>query len=537
MSATPVLHARTDFHGVRSWLRVPTLLLLVTACGCTHLGGLRGYVKNGFKVGPKYCKPAAPVSDAWMDEYDARVSTELPNYGDWWTVFNDPLLSQLMDDMYQQNLSLRIAGTRVLEARYRRAIAVGSFFPQSQNAFGDFSHQQISRNAPLVPPNTARAFGDQVVGFDTFWEMDVWGRFRRNIEAADANLDSSIEDYDAILVSLFAETATTYVELRTAQQRLEFARSNLKTQEGSLRIATSRAEEGLTSEVDVTQARTQAESTAALIPGFENDVRIANNRLCILLGIPPRDLKERLGSLSIPAAPPNVALGIPANLLRRRPDVRSAERQVAEQSAQIGVAVADLLPHFTIRGTISWQAENFNDIFESASQGGVVAPGFTWDILNYGRLTNNVRVQEARFQQLAVDYQQAVLDAHEEVENATSTLLTSQQQLVRIREAVNASERGVDLALKRYQDGLDNFNVVFNLQTILLAQQDQLATLQGGIATSLIDVYRALGGGWEVRYGNSTGLPDVIIEPLPPVEEAPEPGQDQQNPPVPDERA
>ncbi len=477
-----------------------------------------------------------PIADNWIDEYDERVRTDLPNYADWWIAFNDPVMSRLMEDMYRQNLSLRVAGLRVLEARYLRAIAVGSFFPQSQSAFGDFAHNQISKNTLLVPPNTPRAFDDNLVGFGAAWELDVWGKYRRLIEAADASLDASVEDYDAILVSLLAETASAYVELRTAQSRLQYAGSNLRTQEGSLRIATSRWEEGLTSEVDVTQARSQAESTGELIPLFENQVRLANNRLCVLLGIPTRDLTLEIGQAPIPVAPPDVAVGIPADLLRRRPDVRRAEREVAAQSALIGVAAADLYPHFSIRGTIQWQAENFGDMFRQGSTAGTIAPGFTWDILNYGRLLNNVRVQDARFQQLAVAYQQSVLDANAEAESAINTFLKSQQRLLRIREAAKASQRGVDLARQRYQDGLDNFNVVFNLQTILLTQQDQLASIEGEIASSLVDIYRALGGGWEIRYGIRGTPPMAAV----PAEQQPANGEapptnssDDQLPPLP----
>ena len=382
------------------------LLILSFVSGCTglgswrdHVGSCRDYVRNGFKVGPEYCKPAAPVGENWIDEYDNRVRTELPNYADWWTVFNDPVLDALMEQTYRQNLDLRAAGLRVLQARYIRGIAVGGFFPQQQQAFGSYTRTQNSQNVSggALPLNT----NTWATGAGLFWEIDFWGKFRRNIESADASLDASVEDYDAILISLLAETASTYVDLRTAQQRLEYAKSNVEIQEGGLKLADIRLKARSVSKLDVTQAENIVANTEQLIPLYENQIRVANNALCVLLGIPPRDLTAELGVGPIPVPPADVVVGIPANLLRRRPDVRAAERQVAAQSAAIGVATADLLPHFSITGSISLQADSFEKLFESASLAGLISPGFSWDILNYGRLLNNVRLQDAAFQENA----------------------------------------------------------------------------------------------------------------------------------------
>ena len=486
--------------------------------GCAYTGSFREYVQHGLKVGPDYGKPVTPIADTWIDEYDERVKTELPNYADWWTVFNDPKLDQLMEDLYTQNLTLRVAGLRVLEARRLRAIAVGSFFPQGQEAFGSYTHAQQSLNAipnklsvesgqPLV-----RSFDLQSVGLGTIWELDVWGKFRRNIEAADASLDAAVEDYDAILVALLGDTADTYAELRALQQRLKYAQQNVEIQQGSLGIAEVKFRNGAVTELDVTQARNNLADTSQLIPLLENQTRLANNRLCVLLGIPPRDLTEELGPGPIPTASSQVAVGIPANLLRRRPDVRAAERLVAAQSARIGVAAADLLPHFSIRGAIQLDSENLSDLFKSGSTAGAFTGGFNWDILNYGRLLNNVLVQDARFQQLAVDYQQTVLQANAEVESAINTFLKSQERLLRVAEAVESSRRSVDIAVTQYRANAIDFNRVFNLQTRLVEDQDTLATVQGEIARSLIATYRALGGGWEIRYGIRRGAGPNAVE-------------------------
>ena len=411
------------------------LVLFVLASGCAYTGSVRDYFHNGLKVGPAYCKPDAPVADVWLDEYDERVSSELPTYGGWWNTFNDPQMSAIIEDMYRQNLTLKEAGLRVLQTRYQRQIAVGSFFPQAQSAFGEYTHTQISVNT--VPTNQApailapkRAFNQGATGLEMLWELDVWGKFRRNIEAADASLNASVEEYDAILVALLAETAATYVDLRTFQERLRYANENVIKLQRSLEITNNRRRGGATTELDPVQAQLILSNTEQLVPLFENQIRLANNRLCVLLGIPPRDLTAELGDGSIPTAPPTVAVGIPANLLRRRPDVRAAERQVAAQSARIGVAAADLLPHVSVAGVIQAQSEKLSDLFVQASTAGTVATGFSWDILNYGRLANNVNLQDARFQELAVKYQRTVLRANEEAENAINSFLKSQDRLV-----------------------------------------------------------------------------------------------------------
>lgn len=484
-------------------MRLAVVSLAATFSGCAYTGSFRDYVDNGFKVGPEYRKPAAPVADAWIDQYDTQVRSELPNYADWWASFNDPILDSLMEETYQQNLSLRSAGLRVLQARYARAIAVGGLFPQQQQANGSFTQTNVSKNITNSPPD--RFFGTGSVGFSAAWEVDFWGKFRRNIESADASLDATVEDYDAVLVSLLGETASAYINLRTAQQRLQYARGNVAIQEQSLNYAQTRFQAGAVTELDVTQAENILASTQQAIPLYETQVRNANNNLCVLLGIPTRDLSHELGLGPIPTPPSEVVVGVPANLLRRRPDVRAAERQVAAQSAVIGVATADLLPHFSILGSIALNADDFSDLFKSTSTTGAISPGFNWNILNYGRLVNNVNLQDAVFQQLAVDYQQTVLQANAEVETAINSFLKSQLRVQYLNRAVHASQQSVDLAVAQYRSGAIDFNRVFNLQTALVQDQDTLAVVQGDIALSLISTYTALGGGWEIRRGIRRG--------------------------------
>ena len=271
------------------------------------------------------------MADEWIDYEDPRLRSEPVELARWWDVFNDPTLDSLVQNAYQQNLSLRVAGTRILEASYRRQIAAGFMFPQLQDLTGSFSANKASANVANAAPDLW--FDNVDTALNASWELDFWGRFGCAIEAADAQLDSSIENYDDALVILLSEVSSSYVDYRTFQQRVRYALENVRAQEQSLKIAQEKLKFGAATERDVQQALTVLEETRALVPQFLAGQRLANNRLCTLLGTPPRNLDSILGEGPIPTAPPEVAVGIPADLVRRRPDVRSVERQVAAQSA------------------------------------------------------------------------------------------------------------------------------------------------------------------------------------------------------------
>jgi NodT family efflux transporter outer membrane factor (OMF) lipoprotein len=343
------------------------------------------------------------------------------------------------------------------------------------------------------------------------WELDVWGKFRRKVEQADAEVEREVELYDDILSIAVADTARAYASLRTAQEYARLARQNVEIQKGSLSIAEARFKEGKTSELDAQQAKSTLEATEALIPQFQADIRKANNDLCVLLGMPPHDLAPLVGEASIPVAPAAVAVGIPGELLRRRPDVRAAERAVAQASAEIGVAESDLYPHFSIDGGFNWTANQLPGIFGGQAFGGIIGPSFRWDILNYGRLTNNVQRYEARFQKAAIDYQQTVLNANREVENALVSFLRSRERAERLQAAVDATQRSVDLAVIQYREGAIDFDRIFNLQNVLVRQQIDQATARAEISYALIDIYRALRGGWQIRLD----MPTTVSEPVP----------------------
>lgn len=490
---------------------LPCLVAIAFLTGCCHLpgGSCTDWWRNGLKVGPNYCPPAAPVASQWIDYADPRVKSEEQKLAQWWHIFDDPILNNLVQTAYQQNLTLREAGARILEARALLGIAQGNLFPQEQFAFGEYSRIKLSENVANPAPEVW--FSDWATGLSGSWEIDFWGRYRRAIEAADAELDASVENYDDVLVVLLSDVAAEYVRYRTFQQRLKYARANVDIQRLSFQLATDKFENGATTERDTHQAKQVLEETEALIPALEIGRRQAANRLCVLLGIPPTNLEAILGGGSgIPTTPADVVVGVPADLVRRRPDVRRAERLVAAQSARIGVAVSDLFPHFSVLGTIGVEAEQFGDLFKSGSMIGEISPGFRWDILNYGRLVNNVRVQDARFQQLAYAYQNQVLDAGREVEDAIVLFLRSQEQALHLGASVDAAARTVEITSEQYNEGLVDFTAVYLFQTTLTEQQDELAVAQGDIALGLIDVYRSLGGGWQIRLGGNSPQAEPI---------------------------
>jgi NodT family efflux transporter outer membrane factor (OMF) lipoprotein len=455
-------------------------------------------------LGPDFKTPEVAQPKEWLETDVEQVKPEASDYSDWWRAFDDPVLNELIDLAYQQNLSLRIAGIRILEARAILGVAVGSQYPQVQQLRGSYSRIENSENTfPKSSGDLTTGFNQWDLGFDATWELDFWGRFRRNLESADANLLTTIADYDAALVSITAEVANTYSLIRTFEERLALARNNVKIQERSLRITDVRFQNGATTELDVRQAETLLHTTQALIPQLETGLRQSKNGLSVLLGLPPSDLQEILGGDVgvIPAPPVEVAVGVPSELLRRRPDVRSAELAAATQSALIGVAQADLYPSIGIAGSVGLRSEDLGDLFKGGSLTGLIQPGFTWNIFNYGRLKNNVRVQDARLQQLLVSYQNTVLNAYREVEDALSGFLRGKERTAYLSQAVDAAQRSVDLALIQYRDGTTDYTRVLNTQDALVGQQDQLTATRGEVVRSLIAMYKALGGGWQLREG------------------------------------
>jgi NodT family efflux transporter outer membrane factor (OMF) lipoprotein len=472
------------------------------------------YVRNGFKVGPNYQPAPAPIAQHWIDASDAQVRGTSPDLAQWWRVFRDPTVDRLVDCASRQNLTLRQAGFRVLESRLQLAIARGEFFPQTQTASGGYA--RVGENSPLL--GLGSTFANQWnFGFNLAWEIDFWGRLRRAIVAGQDNLDASVANYDQAVVTMLGDIAQNYVEVRTDQEQIVYLRSSVAVQEGVVDWIQARFDAGFRqTELDLDQAKSNLAQTKAQILPLEIDAREASNRLCTLLGIPATDLQYLLGTGPIPTVPPEVAVGIPADLLRRRPDVRQAERLAAAQAEQIGIAEAQLYPTFTLNGSMDWQATTFKGLFSSHAFGGSVGPQFSWDILNYGRLRNNVLYQDALLKDLLITYQTAVLQASQDVENGIVTFLRSQVQTRLLRESVEQNIKALKIAILQYETGAVNFTTYATIVQTLVTQQNLFAQAQGQIAQGLVQVYRGMGGGWEIRCqgpGGAGALPLVPPNP------------------------
>ena len=492
----------------------------ITTVGMLAIVTLSVYLGGCSLVGPDYVKPEPPAPAEWQQKDAPGLSQEAEETMAWWTQLGDPILNDLIDMAYRQNLPLRIAGLRILEARAELGILTGNLYPQVQQGFGSYTRAEISENASPIS-GLPEVFKDNLdttvetfqLGFDVAWELDFWGKFRRAVESGEASLDASIADYDDVLVVLTSEVARTYVIIRTLELRLTIARENVAIQKRSLEIADVRFQNGDVTELDVAQARSLLHSTESLIPRLQTSLRQAENGLSVLLGRQPGQIRTILGQFrSLPTVPAEVTVGIPAELVRRRPDIRRVERLMAAQSARIGVAKADLLPHFSLFGTIGLESEDAGDLFESDSFVYAYGPSFRWDLFNYGRIKNDVRVQDARFQQLVVNYENAVLNAFREVEDAMIAFLRSQEETQFLEKSAAASRRAVDLAMLQYREGLEDYQRVLDTQRFLTNQLDLLSDTKGAVVTNLVALYKALGGGWQIRIGQDLLPPEMIEE-------------------------
>src|SRR6266851_1653761 len=354
---------------------------------------------EGCLVGPDFFAPSAPVADKWLESSNPSVDTRNQEYRDWWTVFHDPVLNRLVEIAYNQNLSLISAGTRVLDARAQLGVAIGEFYPQVQQGSGSTIYDRPSHADPTAAPQSLiRNFWRDALGLTVNWELDFWGKFRRGIESADAVYLASIAGYDEALVTLLGDVATTYIGIRTLQTQIQIARENVVKQKKALAIAEAKFHGGTATKLDVYQAENVLSATEATIPQLTIQLKNGLNALRVLLGMAPEPLDDLLGrSIQIPVPPTDVAVGIPADLVRRRPDIRAAELAAAAQSAQVGIAEADLYPAFSLLGTFGTVASNINgnklsQVFQGKGITFAFGPSFPWNILIYGPITNTVRV-------------------------------------------------------------------------------------------------------------------------------------------------
>ncbi|HAL44787.1 MAG: transporter [Planctomycetes bacterium GWF2_42_9] len=476
---------------------------------------------TGCVVGPDYVRPETKINENWNEKDDHRIENQAVN-AQWWQTFDDATLNKLIQLAYKQNLPLQIAGIRILESRALLGIAIGQQYPQLQELSASAINNGRSKNAPNGL-QADRHHWSYDTGFDTAWELDFWGKYRRAVESEKAGLFASMADYDDTLVLLTAEVARTYTVIRTNEVLIELAKTNAQIQEEGLRIAESRFRNGATTELDVMQARTLLASTKATIPQLEINLQQAENALSTLLGETTGKVQALLNeNKGIPAASNNVAVGVPAELLRRRPDVRSAELNAVAQSARIGIAKADFYPSFSLTGSIGVQTSSrggalsnnahAHNLFDKDSIFYSFGPTVQWPILNYGRIANNVRVQDARFQELLVNYQNTVLLAAQEVEDGMIGFLKSQEKAVYEQNSVDAGKRSVEIALAQYREGAVDYQRVLDTQRSLLQEENNLAQTRSAIATNLISLYKALGGGWELRNGDQVVAENIQNE-------------------------
>jgi NodT family efflux transporter outer membrane factor (OMF) lipoprotein len=467
------------------------------------------------KVGPNYSTPKASVAGQWMENSTItnRPFSAAEDY--WWRNFDDPVLNQLVETAFRNSPSLQAAGVRILGARAQLNKSIGNLFPQQQGISGQADYSWLKSQYPGVAANLV---SDEIL-FVATWEIDFWGKYRRGIESDRASYLGSIAAYDDALVTLIADVAGSYVNIRTLEERFSVAAKNVDTQKESLRIAKAQFEAGETSELDVQQATAQLAQTEAQIPQLEQVLAQTKDGLAVLLGATPDEIDRRLtdGPSLIPTAPAEVTVGIPRDLLRRRPDVRAAGLAAASQSALIGVAKANMYPALSLSGSFGVVGNNAGnnslpDMFNWQSRAVNAGAGLLFPVFNYGRLVNQVRVQDAQFQQAVLNYQNTVLQAQQEVEDGLAVFAGQQQVVTRLAEAATAARRSTDLAMLQYKSGQTDYTTVLSAEQAQLAVEDALASARGGVVQGVISVYRALGGGWQIREGHDVVSDEVKAE-------------------------
>lgn len=469
-------------HWPVAWVATAVIPSLACLAGC-------------ITVGPDYEPPVPNVPDHWHQQLTAGLSEGKSNLHTWWTTLKDPVLEGLIQRAALKNKDLELAFSRINEARAIRGIASGERYPDV-NGVGSLQRQRLSEGIyGVVIPPLSRTDNIGVTGVDASWEIDLWGRITRSIESADASLGASVENYRDVLVLLFADVAVNYVDVRTLQARIQYAEQNVASQRGTLSLTKDRLEAKIAPELDVRQAELNLASTESLIPYLRQRLARAVHRLGVLLGEHPNALYEVLAApAAIPRPPEQVSLGIPAEMVRQRPDLRRAERSLAAQTARIGVATAQLYPQFSLTGFFAY--EGSNDLFDSGNRAWSFGPSLRWNLFDGGRVRNAIRVEDARTDAALVTYEQAVLRALEEVENGLVSYVEEGKRRADLARSVSAAERSVELVKTLYRAGLTNFQNVLDTERSLFNQQDALAESEGFVVKNLIHLYRALGGGW-----------------------------------------
>lgn len=463
-------------------MRLTILLLLAVA-----------FLTNACAVGPDYVRPDPPLPSGWQTDPAGFAVVPGAPVGRWWDAFDDPELSSLVARATAANKDLVLATARVAEAQSLYRATRSAEFPSLDSGAG-VDYERSSVNALFPGGSDATVWS---VGVSASWEVDLFGRVRRSVESSEASFEATDEDRRAVLVAVIAEVAAAYVDVRTIQRRLDVARQNLASQGKIVDLTKIRFEGGIASSLDVAQAESIYANTRTFIPPLEAELARQMNRLSVLLGENPGPLSaEFVAAAPIPAPPAEMTVSLPVDMVRQRPDVRASERQLAAQTAKIGVATADLYPRLTLLGTFGFDATDFKDLFQGPSRSYSVGPAVRWNVFDAGRIRALIGAEEARTAGALAAYEQTILLALEEVENALVTYARLREQREASVEAIRAATVSLDLATALYKDGLADFQNVLDAQRTLLTYQDQLARVDGDSVQSLVQLYRALGGGW-----------------------------------------
>jgi multidrug efflux system outer membrane protein len=454
-------------------------------------------IGTGCRVGPNYEKPEIQVPerfDSNVPNMEAGVSGDLSS---WWTNLDDPVLNSLVSEVLQGNLDIKVAGDRINQAQAIRGVAAGTDKPQL-NVQGSAVRESYSLNSLFGPFLPSPILNDFIGAFAARWEIDLFGKTARSVEAADAGIEAARENRNAVKVAMSAGVAKEYILLRQLQKQIDVTRNNIQIQQNTIDVVQQRFEAGLVNELVLEQAKAQLEATKSVLPKLDTSLHQVIHRIGVLTGWEPKALENQLMEAGeIPATKPVIPIGLPSDLLMRRADVRRAERNLAAATANIGVATADLFPRFSLTGASGLESTETGNFFNSSSKYWTLASGFSWPVLDAGIIRSNIKLQNAKQQEAMDVYTKSVLGALEDVENALVAYGNEQQRMSFLEAETAASQRSVDLAQQRYEQGLVDFLNVLDAQRQLYQAQDALAVSKAQLALDLVGLYESLGGGWD----------------------------------------
>lgn len=461
------------------------------------LSGILLILGGCLTVGPDYEAPEVETPDAWQQAATAGLQDGPSKLDRWWDRFDDPVLDDLIARARIDNLDLRTAALRLEEAMALRGVVASQYYG-SIDADGAAYATQVSENATFLPPGADSQVDYYTLGASAAWEADVWGRIRRSVEAADASLDATLEDYRDVLVFTQAQVASLYIELRTVQKQIKLTQNNVDLQNSTLKLTRDRFDAGLTPDLDVRRAELNLARTESSLPTLVASHARVLNALTVLVGEMPGAMDSEIGVRPIiPSTEAPVYSGVPADVLRQRPDIRSAERRIASQNARIGVAASDYYPRFLLVGDLRVESTDYDNLFSGNSVGYSFGPQVRWNIFSGGRIKNQVKAEEIRTAQAEADYEQTVLQAVEETETAMVAYVQELDRYAILGRAVEAAEKSVEQTQTLYKSGLTDFQNVLNMERDLFEQQNLQAASEGTIAIRIVGIFRALGGGWQ----------------------------------------